>query len=305
MPHCINLRQLEAFRSVMLAGTVTQASTMMNISQPAVSRLIRHLETRAGMQLFVRRRGKLYPTPQAELLFEEIERAYVSLDRISEFIDDLELFKSGQLRLIASIPMGYTMVPLALERLRSSYPDVKISLKIIHRREFSDWIDTQQFDLAVTTFPIDYPAKSCEVFAKTNGVCVLPEGHPLAKKNIINANDIEGVSFVSFAPDTMARHNTDQIFGKKGIRRNLKMETQTSIAICELVARGLGVSIVDPFTATKFNYTGIEIRAFRPAIQYNFGFLFPLHQPLSPVARHFAKLIRECADEITTKFPCH
>ena len=52
-------RQLEAFRAVMLAGSMTQAAEMLSISQPAVSRLIACLEQDLDFALFRRRRGRL------------------------------------------------------------------------------------------------------------------------------------------------------------------------------------------------------------------------------------------------------
>ena len=49
----MNLRQLEAFRATIRAGSITGAANMMHISQPSVSRLIADLEHSVGFALFV------------------------------------------------------------------------------------------------------------------------------------------------------------------------------------------------------------------------------------------------------------
>src|SRR5258708_23285223 len=65
----LNPRQVEAFRAVMTTGSVTSAATMMHVTQPAVSRLIRDLEFTLKLALFERRGHPLRPTPHAPPLF--------------------------------------------------------------------------------------------------------------------------------------------------------------------------------------------------------------------------------------------
>jgi hypothetical protein len=64
MPRMLNLRQLEAFRALMLTGTTVQAAAMLGITQPVISRLISDLEFQSGLSLFVRSGGRLRPTPR-------------------------------------------------------------------------------------------------------------------------------------------------------------------------------------------------------------------------------------------------
>src|SRR5215467_3146050 len=65
----ITLRQIEAFRAVMEAGTVIEGASSMRLSQPAVSRLIGDLEASLGYSLFARVRGRLVPTDEAQVLY--------------------------------------------------------------------------------------------------------------------------------------------------------------------------------------------------------------------------------------------
>ena len=87
----LNMRQIEAFRAVYQTGGMTSAGQMMNITQPAVSRLIRDLEAEIGLALFVREGTTIAPTPDAASLYEEVERSFHGLDQVALFARDLNL----------------------------------------------------------------------------------------------------------------------------------------------------------------------------------------------------------------------
>ena len=67
----LSVRQIEAFRAVMLTRSMTRAAASLSISQPAVSRLIADLEYEIGFSLFRRRKGGLEPSADARALFAE------------------------------------------------------------------------------------------------------------------------------------------------------------------------------------------------------------------------------------------
>ena len=70
----LNFRQVEAFKAVFECGSMTMAGERLNISQPAVSKLIAALERRIGFGLFDRRAGRLQATVEGRLLYEDVER---------------------------------------------------------------------------------------------------------------------------------------------------------------------------------------------------------------------------------------
>src|SRR5262245_3427845 len=99
----MNLRQIEAFRALMLSGTVQGAADLMRISQPAVSRLLGELERSSGLALFDRARRRLRPRPEAHLFFREVQQAFAGLDRLRQKAHDIRAFGLGELR-VATVP---------------------------------------------------------------------------------------------------------------------------------------------------------------------------------------------------------
>ena len=112
----INHRQLEAFRAVMEAGTVTVAAERLYITQPAVSRLIQDLESALALTLFERRRGRLAPTVEAQALYEEVERSFSGLDKIAQAAADIRSLSRGTLRIAAMPALALGFLPRTIKK---------------------------------------------------------------------------------------------------------------------------------------------------------------------------------------------
>jgi DNA-binding transcriptional LysR family regulator len=106
-------------------------------------------------------------------------------------------------------------------------------------------------------------------------VCVLPQAHPLAQKDTIAAEDLHGENFLAFGRDTRMRHLVDAVFEQRQIPRRVRVGVYSSLESCSMVARGLGVSIVEPFTAMRMIPAGLVIRPFAPRIDYTFKVMRP------------------------------
>ena len=87
MGSSMRLRHIEVFNAVMLTGSVSGAARLINVTQPAVSRILQHAELQLGFALFQRNKGRLTATAEAlklypliERLFEQGEKALIGLD---------------------------------------------------------------------------------------------------------------------------------------------------------------------------------------------------------------------------------
>ncbi|MCT8971499.1 LysR substrate-binding domain-containing protein [Microbaculum marinisediminis] len=295
MSGALNLKQIDAFRWVMISGSTSQAAAILNVSQPAVSRLLKNFEGQVEYQLFIRSGGRLHPTPEAEALLREIERVYPGLTHLSNLMQNIALIDSGLVRIIATMPMMQRLVPEALYEFHREMPQIRSSVKTIVKRELREWLDGQQFDIGLATLPVDYLDANIMPLASLNCACVLPPGHPMSGADVIHARDLADEPFISIIPDTILRSRVDRVFDKLGVQRRLMIETQSAAAICEMAAAGLGVSVVDIFTASGFADKGILVKPFRPAIKLQFGILLPVQRPQSNAVEALIEIVRKRA----------
>lgn len=293
MAHPLNFRQILAFRAVMLLGSTAQAGREIGVSQPAISRLLRDLEYQAGCELFDRRQGRLVPTAEAEGLFHETHSFMASYDRVARSLMELKSQGSGQIRVLGTNAIAHGLLPKAIAAFNAARPTISISLGINVREEVRKWVNEQEFDVAVAALPIEYPAEDLERLGSVHGVCILPADHRLAENPSISAQDLEDEPYISLYSSTVGRLHVDMLFEKLGIGRKQLIDAQTSAAVCELVARKLGVSVVDPFTAVRFLDRDIVIRPFLPRIEFEYACLYPIRRARTRFSSDFVDCIRK------------
>jgi len=294
MIHRLNLKQLDAFRAVMIAGSTADAAQLLNISQPAVSRALQNFEASVEYPLFERRNGRLFPTPEAERLFLELDKLYSSFDHITNVMKRIQPASDGHISIVASTPTAQRFLPEAFAAFQERRPNVSISLRIVVKRETRKCLESQEFDLAILSLPVDYPTANVRHLVSVDGVAILPEAHPLAARETIHAADFEREKFISIVPDTVLRARVDGAFKSHGIERTrMFLETQSGASICQMVRAGMGVSVIDPFNAQAFGDVGLAIRPFSPRVRFDYGMVFPLNARTTPLALEFSELLSE------------
>lgn len=292
------VRQIEAFRATMLAGTVSGAAVLLGVSQPAVSRLIGRMEKELNLTLFDRSKGRLAPTVEAQILHEQIERTFVSVDKIREVAADIVAAQVGHLHVAVLPALGLFFLPDVICDFHRSHPQVTVTAEVAISSRVEEGVASQRVDLGLAEFPFRHTGIESEVFCDVPECLVVPEGHPLAGVALARPADLEGAPFIALMREYIGRHVVDRVFERAGVTRRLVAETQVNGLICELVQRGVGLGIVDPFTAAYYAARGVVSVPFRPEIKIRIGVLYPTHRPLSRVARAFLAVLRRRRNEV-------
>jgi DNA-binding transcriptional LysR family regulator len=293
----MNIRQLEAFRAIMAARSTIGAAQLLNMSQPAVSRLLSQLEHSLKLALFDRSSGRLVPTPEAVLLFGEVERTFISVDKIREMARDIRAADAGSL-VIASLPLlALGFLPGVIRQFNEIHPRTRISLHVQMSPKVEEWAAAQQIDIGFAEFPyqaktFDRPGIETEEFCRVPYLLAVPRGHRLARHKIVRPADLAGERFISLTSNTVGRLLIDQLFEREGVGRELVLDSQIMAVVATFISQGLGVGFIDPFTAADFSERGIVPLRFEPTVDMRIGMLNPTHRPLSRIAREFSALLR-------------
>lgn len=296
----IHHRQIEAFRFVFQTGSNTTASDLMGVSQPAVSRLIRDLEAEVGFELFTRSRGRLNPTSNAIELHREVERSFTGLERIAQVASRLKDRQIGDLRIAATIASCLHLLPPVVERYRQDWPEVQLSLHAFASPVVLDLVARQQFDIGVATVSADAPGIVQIELPVMDAVCILPKDHALATCDVIQPKDLEGEQLLMISDYSPTQRRVMQSLEAAGIEPNVVFEASISAIICDLVDRGIGMSIIEPLTAHAYRGSNTVVRAYAPGIPVSLKAIHPSAQPPTERAAALIELVEAEMKRIAT-----
>ena len=282
-----NPRQIEAFRAVVLTGGVSAAAALLNVTQPAVSRMIRDLQSQLGLVLFERRGTGLVPTSEGLSLYAEVERAFVGLERIAQTAAELRSRRAGFLRIAAMPALANGFLPRFVGQFLKDRPKLDIVLSGLVSHAVLASVAQGQSDVGFAESSMEHAAVVREVMPVAPLVAVLPQDHRLAKRKRLRPEDFEGENFIALAPSAVTRFRVDRVFAEYGVTRVIRIETPLSEIACALAGAGAGVALCEPFTATEYATRGIVARPFEPRVDFDFAALHLAHRGLSPVAREF------------------
>lgn len=266
----MTLRMIEAFRAVIINGSISEAATYMHISQPAVSRLIKDLESEVGFQLFDRRHGRVFTNDDGLAFFEEVRRSYIGLDRIEQAAEHIQKRETGAIKVACLPAVGLSVMPKVIANFLKIYPGIKINTQILHSTAIIKLLTSLQCDIGFVESSLSAPSLRKGPIYHLDSVCILPPGHRLTNETIIEPEHLVDEPFISVGIDSKFRFKLDSIFEAAGIKRTIQIEAPEMKMVASLVLEGCGISIVDPMTASTLIEQGLIVRPFHPSTPFSF-----------------------------------
>jgi len=293
-------RQLTLFRTIMLHGNLSRAAEDAGTSQPTLSRELARLEQVLGFDLFDRVRGRLRPTARALALLQEVERSFIGLDQIARRAQELRTLSTGRLRLACLPALAHALVPKALVQFAKVLPEASVSVVPLESPWLEQALSEQRFDLGLGETVEAPTGVTLRPLMQAREVAVLPRAHRLCAKTELRARDFAGERFISLAEGDPYRQAIDDLFARAGVERALLLETASAVAVCALVAQGLGVAIVNPLTAAAMAGSDLVVRPLQDEIAFRVSLLLPEVASVHPLRAALVQAFETVAQQRTT-----
>jgi DNA-binding transcriptional LysR family regulator len=296
----MRLRHIEVFNAVMLTGSVSGAARLINVTQPAVSRILQHAELQLGFALFQRAKGRLLPTSEALSLYPHIERLFAQLDDVQRLAANLKAGDSAkELRVLTVLALSYEILPHAIKLFRVRYPDVAITIKALHSPQIVAALVLQEADVGFVFSPVVHSALAQEHLADGRMVCIAPKGMLAARFvkrgniTLIELAKLDKAPVIGLdALDPIGRV-LNQASREAGVGLKSDMNVQTYHSALALAHHGLGIALVDTCTAASADLSRVDVLDLEPLIRVPIQALLPAGKPGSVAVRAFARCFEQ------------
>ncbi|CAG2128256.1 LysR family transcriptional regulator [Cupriavidus plantarum] len=288
----MNLRQIEVFRAVMSTGSVSDASRLLHVSVPAVSRMLSYTESRLGFPLFERIKGRLHPTEEARRLYHEVQLVYRGVERIEDLIHELADRRHGLISVGASPSIGQMLVPQAIAQFHIGNPDVRIHFQCMTHAQLKTQLLDRQIELGVSTLPMDHPTLTTTPLASSRVVCICPPSHPLASRASVTVTDLLPYPLIAYPPDTPFGQRIDKLYREVGESPRVAIEAGLPHTACALVHAGAGIALVDEFLLRGWPGARFHVLPLENAAPIVADLVHLRTESVSPVAEAFIRVLR-------------
>lgn len=237
----MELRQLRAFVHVTHAGTFTRAAEELHVAQSAVSQAVARLEAELGFELLRRTSRGVELTEAGEAVFARAREIVASADAIRADLADLRGLLEGTVALGTMLPPGPIDLPGLLARFHAAHPGITVRVREGSAQEILAAVRRDELDVAFTGVEpeaLDEALAGERMLAEELLLITPPDHRPLGLA------DLDGIPFVGYRRGSALRDTIDGALRAAATRPQIVFESDELVSVRELVARGLGVSIV-------------------------------------------------------------
>ncbi len=292
----VNLQQLESFVEVARTANFRAAAEALHVSQPALSRTIKMLETALGARLFDRDTRHVDITPTGKELLpialRILDNFNSSFSELSQFLDG----RSGHVTVAALPSAGVALLPKAIAAFREGHPQVRFSLLEGPAEVLRVAVDEGRADMAISVRPSPHEPLQYRHLLDDPFMLLCRHDDPLASRASVPWSVFTSRPFIASGFTSSIRPITDAAFLQKGLQVEPVMQYPSIAAAGALVAAGLGVTALPRLALHLIrNDELVSVPLQRPAMSRAVGVVTRTGRSLSPLSRAFMASLQRFA----------
>ncbi len=283
----LSLRQLEAFAAIVDTGGFRAAASVLDVSQPALSRTIRMAEDTLGARLFDRGNQGAALTSAGRQLLPIAQRILREFDASRGELAEFLAGRTGRVALAVLPSVGVSIMPRVIAGFLADFPAVRFTLQGLSAGPLQQAVIEGRVDFGVSVLPPAGLELAFEPLFADDFVFLCAKDDSLARQAEVPWSAFSERPFVATSQNSSIRRTTDAVFAQAGMAVEPLYESGNVSMTAALVAAGLGVSAIPLLSLGLIDQTGLSTRKLvGPCVSRQLGIVSRPSSSMSRAAEH-------------------
>ena len=296
----MDVKELTYLTAIAEEGSLSGAGKRLHVSQPTLSVFLSGLERTLGVDLFLREKKRLIPTPAGYIYLDAAKQILAVRDQTYQAIRRVTHELTETITVGASPLRGSIMVAQIFPEFSRRFPDVKVEIKESYMQDLWRNVEERRVSFSLASYyDTGASAFDCITTSKEELVLGVPAFHRLAslasgpagsRLPAIDIREFSDTPFVLLAPGTTVRTMSDFIFSHAGITPTVVFETNNLLVLTNMIRQGAGAGLLPRSSLVE---DPERIVYFSPSPRYylSLGIVVPKGRQLSEAERYLAYLV--------------
>lgn len=297
----MDITQIRNFVTVAEAGSYIRAADLLDVPQPTLSRQVRALEVELRASLFHRHGRGVLPTEAGKKFLEYARSVLNTVDAAILSVRSPDTMYTGRLVIGMTPSIGRILLPTVMPRLVERFPRASLNVVEGLSGALYERVLLGQLDFALLLNPLSSP--SLKVVPLYNDPLCLVGAQPAgAADKEVSLSEVARLPLIMPHGTQWVRPMLEASAVRLGLNLDISMQIDSTPAIMELVAQGMGYSIMPQGLS---RVAGLPPLCWQeivdPALEVTLSMISPTRQLPSPLPEEAAQLVGETLVEVLTR----
>lgn len=257
-----NIQKYQAFIQTVEYGSFTKAAKALGYTQSSVSKMIADLEQEWQVNLLERSRAGVQLTADGMAMLPYAETIVADYRKLQDEVASLNGLRQGIIRIGTFSSVATHWIPGIIRAFQKDYPGIQYELLLGDYNEIENWLAMGRIECGFLRLPTRREFETI-FLEKDELVAVLPQGHPLTRKEKIRPADLNGQPFLLL--EHGGKTEVSEFLEQNRVQPDIRFTTWDDYSILSMVEGSLGIGILPRLILRRIPYD-VEVRPFtRPA----------------------------------------
>jgi DNA-binding transcriptional LysR family regulator len=247
----MHVKALKVFCDIVAYRSFSRAAGENGISQSGASQMVQQLEDRLGVKLIDRSKRPFVLTPEGDVYYDgcrKLVQSYYALEEeVRTFHDEVE----GRVGVASIYSVGLSHMSRFIQEFLRRHPKANVRLQYQHPRRVYEMVENDQVDLGLVSYPRSSRNIKATPWREEPMVLVCAPSHPLAGRDTVSLEELNGQNVIGFDRDLEIRHEIDRALVARQVEVHVVMEFDNTETIKRAIEIDAGVSLLPKPTVDR------------------------------------------------------